>query len=374
MEIAYTIKEFINTITNPKIAFTVLLAGFFFVFPPSDYFYRIHRRLGLHNLWTKTGGIVLFSFLFIFFAFGLTDPNFQKIVLKPDNVPIVALIFLVTFTLWFSLKQAYQNDKRMEEGKGPNEATDAKEKVLVWPDLVYVELICIVLVSALLAIWAFSLPAPLEEPANPTVSPNPSKAPWYFLGLQEMLVYFDPWIAGVIFPTVILIGFMAIPFLDNNPKGCGYYSFKDRKMAISIFLFFWLVLWIFLILTGTFLRGPNWNFFGPFEYWDPHKLAAINNINLSELFYMKWNNMALPDNILIRELPGFLLVGFYFGVMPLLLSQTFFRGIYKRLGVLRFSIFTIFMLMAISLPIKMYLRWLFNIKYIVAIPEFFFNI
>jgi len=368
------IKLFINHISAPQIMFTSILCLFFFIFPPTDGLYNFHRRLGLNKLWTNKGGIVIFSVLFLFFLFGLTDENFRLIVTKADNVPIVGLLFLVVFFLWLSLKQAWDNDKRIEEGKGPNEAEDAKQKVLVWPDLVYIELIAMVVVSALLIVWSISLSAPLEAPANPTVSPNPSKAPWYFLGLQEMLVYFDPWIAGVLFPTVIIIGFMAIPFIDNNPKGSGYYTFKERKMALSIFLFLWLVLWIFLITTGTFLRGPNWNFFGPFEYWDAHKVEALTNINLSELIYMIWQEKALPDNILIREMWGFLVLGFYFAAMPLILAKTVFRKVYERLGPVRYSFFIILLLLAVSLPIKMYLRWAFNIKYIISIPEIFLNI
>jgi hypothetical protein len=368
------IKEFINIISAPQIMFTALLASFFLIFPPTDKLYSLNKKLGINKLWTKNGGIAIFSVLFAFFLFGITDENFLKIITKPDNVPIVGLLFLVVFFLWLSLKQAYANDKRIAEGKGPNEAEDAKEKVLVWPDLVYIELVAMVLVSALLLVWAVSLGAPLEEPANPTVSPNPSKAPWYFLGLQEMLVYFDPWIAGVLFPTVILVGFMAIPFMDNNKKGSGYYTFNERKMAISIFLFLWLLLWIFLITTGTFLRGPNWNFFGPFEYWDSHKLVVLNNLNLSELIYMIWFNRPMPENIILREAGGFLLVGFYFLAMPLILAKTIYKKVYKSLGPVRYSFFIVFLLLAISLPIKMYLRWFFNIKYLVAIPEFFINI
>ena len=367
-------KLFINTCTNPKILFPFVLIVYFFLFPSTEAMFKLNRKLKLHKIWSNTGGIVIFSLLILFFLFGLTDVNFHKIVTKPDNVPIVGLIFLVVFFVWFSMKQATDNDDRLREGKPVNEAVDSKEKILVWPDLVYIEFIALILVLALLAFWAMGLRAPIEEAANPSVSPNPSKAPWYFLGLQEMLVYFDPWLAGVLFPTVIMLGFMSIPFIDNNPKGSGYYTFEHRKMAISIFMFLWLCLWIFLIVTGTFLRGPNWNFFGPFEYWDLHKLEALTNVNLSEYFYMILLNQQMPKNIFLREFIGFLAVGFYIGLMPLILAKTIFKRIYASLGPLRYAIFCILLLIALSLPIKMFLRWAFNIKYIVAIPEFFFNI
>ncbi len=367
-------KHLINVATNPQIIFPFILLLFFIIFPPTERLLRLNKSLKIYKLWTNTGGIFIFGFLILFFAFGITDFNFRKIVSKPDNVPIVGLLFLVFFFLWFTMKQAWENDARITEGKKPAEADDAKDKVLVWPDLVYVEFISLIFCSALLIVWSILLNAPLEEPANPTVSPNPSKAPWYFLGLQEMLVYFDPWIAGVLFPTVIIIGMMAIPFLDKNKKGQGYFCFADRKMAISIFLFFWLVLWVFLISVGTFLRGPNWNFFGPFEYWDPHKLEALTNVNLSELIYMIWLKQRLPENIFMREMWGFLTLFIYFGLMPLILAKTLFNKIYNNLGQVKYSLFTILLLLAASLPIKMLLRWAFNIKYIVAIPEFFFNI
>ncbi len=369
-----TIKEVINKITNPQILFPILAVSYLFVFPMNNFFEKINRKLGIYKLWTRNGGILMMSGLFAFFCFGISDPNFRKIVSKPDNVPIVGLLFLVVFFLWLSMKQAYDNDARIAAGKPPQEAEDAKEKILVWPDLVYIEFICLILCSVLLLVWAMALQAPIEEPANPSVSPNPSKAPWYFLGLQEMLVYFDPWLAGVVFPTVIMIGLMAIPYIDNNKKGSGYYTFNDRRMAVSIFMFLWIVLWIFLISVGTFLRGPNWNFFGPFEYWDLHKLEALTNVNLSELIYMIWMKKQLPSNILLREMWGFLAVFVYFGVMPLLLAKTVLKNVFKNLGPLRYSVFVILLLFTASLPIKMLLRWVFNIKYIIAIPEFFFNI
>ena len=84
--------------------------------------------------------------------------------------------------------------------------------------------------SSLLLVWSLLVDAPLEEPANPTRTPNPSKAPWYFLGLQEMLVFFDPWHAGVVLPSFIIIGLMVIPYIDINPKGNGYYTFRGAQV------------------------------------------------------------------------------------------------------------------------------------------------
>ena len=92
------------------------------------------------------------------------------------------------------------------------------------------------LVIAVLTIWSLTINAPLEEPSNPTRTPNPSKAPWYFLGLQEMLVFFDPWYAGVVLPSFIIVGLMLVPYLDINPKGNGYYTFKERTLRDSDFL------------------------------------------------------------------------------------------------------------------------------------------
>ena len=134
-----------------------------------------------------------------------------------------------------------------------------------------------------LIVWSLVIDAPLEEPANPTRTPNPSKAPWYFLGLQEMLVFFDPWHAGVVLPSLIIVGLMVIPYIDINPKGNGYYCFKDRKWELLTFFFGFHVLWVVLIIIGTFLRGPGWNWFWPWQEWDPHKVDALTNVDLPYL-------------------------------------------------------------------------------------------
>ena len=189
-----------------------------------------------------------------------------------------------------------------------------------------------------------------------------------------MLVYFDPWLAGVVLPSLIIVGLMAIPYVDTNPKGNGYYTFNERKAEIVIFLFGFVVLWSSLIVLGTFLRGPNWNFFGPFEYWDVHKLEALTNVQLSEYVWVRGLGQALPDNILVRESVGILLTLVYVFALPVVLARTVFRTYYDKLGPTRFYVTVVLFLMMLSLPVKMLARWVFNLKNIVSIPEYFFNI
>src|SRR5262245_31675632 len=161
---------------------------------------------------------------------------------------------------------------------------------------------------------------------------------------------------------------MAIPFIDVNPKGSGYYTFKERKWEISVFLFGFLILWVLLIILGTFLRGPNWNFFGPYEFWDVHKVLVLNNINLSEYFWVFMLKRGLPSQWWLRESVGFLIVAVYMLVLPVVLAKTVFKRFYQRMGPARFFVGCILFLAMFALPLKMYLRWMFNLKYIIAIP------
>lgn len=314
----------------------------------------------------------------------MANANFAAIVTKPDNVPIVGLVFLLGFFTWLATAKAVENDRRLEQGLEPLEKLD-NEKVLVWPDLVYTEMICMIALTAFLIVWAIALQAPLEEPASSVKTPNPSKAPWYFLGLQEMLVYYDPWMAGVVLPSLVLFGLMAIPFIDFNKAGNGYYTIKERKFSYIMFQIGFLELWITLIILGTFLRGPNWNFFGPFEYWDPHKVLALNNVNLSEFFWVISLNRGLPKApegasfllkavfIVYRELPGIIILVLYFALLPPVMAATIFRKFFVRMGFVRYMILANLLLFMAALPLKMLLRWTFNLKYIVYIPEWFLN-
>src|SRR5258708_2754113 len=241
------------------------------------------------------------------------------------------LIFSVAFFSWLGLRRAVLNDDLIAAGKPVMEKDD--EKVLTWPDLVYTEMICMIICTAALVVWAVVLKAPLEQPATAAKAPNPSKAPWYFLGLQEMLVYFDPWMAGVVLPTMIIVGLCAIPYIDFNQKGNGYYTFKERSFAITTFMFGFVVLWVVLIVLGTFLRGPNCNFFSPLENWDSHKVVPLNNVNLSDIFWLQI--MGDPTKtatgiipwymVILREIAGLTLIGLYLFAIPPILAKTVFR-------------------------------------------------
>jgi len=355
------IKDFFNLLADPRLFFLLSVGALVVLVWKRERFASIGVGYGLVGI------------LSAFFLFGGLDANFRLIITKPDNVPIVGLIFLLIFFTWYSMRQAVLNDRRLAAGQPPVEK-DESDRVWVWPDLVYTELISLILCSVLLIVWSILLKAPLEQPANRSVTPNPSKAPWYFLGLQEMLVYFDPWLAGVVLPSLIIVGLMAIPYVDKNPKGNGYYTFAERKAEVTIFLFGFVILWSSLIVLGTFLRGPNWNFFGPFEYWDIHKLEALTNVNLSEYIWVLGLRQGLPSNWFVREIFGILLTLAYVFALPVILARSVFKQYYEKLGAPRYYVSAFLFLMMISLPIKMLLRWIFNLKYIVAIPEFFFNI
>jgi hypothetical protein len=355
------VKGLFNTLADPRLFFTLAVVGLVVM---------IWKR---EQVASNAVGYGMLGFLALFFGLGAFDDNFRLIIAKPDNVPIVGLIFFLIFLTWYSMREAVLNDRRIAEGKGPIEKEES-ERVWVWPDLVYTELISLVLCSVILIVWSIFLKAPLEQPASAAVTPNPSKAPWYFLGLQEMLVYFDPWLAGVVLPGLIIAGLIAIPYIDTNPKGNGYYTFNERKTEITLFLFGFVILWSSLIVLGTFLRGPNWNFFGPFEYWDVHKLEALVNVDLSDYIWVSALGMAKPSNWFVREIFGIVLVLLYVFALPPLLARTWFKRFYEKQGAPRFYVTVFLFIMMMALPVKMLLRWLFNLKYIVAIPEFFFNI
>ena len=300
-----------------------------------------------------------------------------EIVSAPDNVPIVALIPLLAFYIFLAGRQALANDRLIAQ----LEANPAMAKthyrkawpfqpgwqkeVHVWPFLLRMEFLAAIIVTIILMVWSITLNAPLEEPANPNLTMNPAKAPWYFLGLQEMLVYFDPWIAGVVMPTLIIIGLMVIPYIDTNPFGCGYYTWNQRKFAIAIFLFGFVVLWVSMIVIGTFIRGPGWQWFWPGQTWDHNRTIYEVNRDLPDVFGVT-SNWA-------KGVFGAAVVGGFYAIGGLLAHALFRRynaKSYRRMSLLQYSLMMFLLLTMSGLPIKILLRHLFHVKYVWITPWF----
>ena len=300
-----------------------------------------------------------------------------EIISAPDNVPIVGLIPLLAFYIYLAVKQANANDQLIAELESDPALAKThhrktwpfrpgwQKEIHVWPFLLRVEFLAAIIVTIILMVWSITLNAPLEEPSNPNVTMNPAKAPWYFLGLQEMLVYFDPWIAGVVMPTLIIIGLMIIPYVDTNQLGSGYYTLKQRKFAIGTFCFGFLLLWVAMIIIGTFIRGPGWQWFWPGQTWDHSRLIYEVNRDLPDLFGITSN--------LGRGIFGAIVVGGYFaagGLALTLLFRRFMAKDFARMSILQYSLVASFFLIMVALPIKMLFRLLFHIKYVWITPWF----
>ena len=134
------------------------------------------------------------------------------------------------------------------------------DKVHVWPHLLVVEFVASLLCTAFLLLFSIFVKAPLLAAANFNLTPNPSKAPWYFLGLQELLTMFHPMVAGVTIPGMGIFLLILAPYMDRNPGN----KPEDRKFAISLFTVF-LMFWAVLVIIGSFFRGPGFIFVFPWE-------------------------------------------------------------------------------------------------------------
>jgi hypothetical protein len=222
-------------------------------------------------------------------------------------------------------------------------------EVAVFPYLVYKEFLAALLISIMLLVWSLAVDAPLLPQANPGKTENPAKAPWYFVGLQELLVYFDPWIAGVGLPTLIIVGLMLIPYLDTTRHLVGQYTFRFRRLAIWHFLFGFGLWWV-LIGVGQLLRGPDWQFYWPWESW------AVAKVSEEGLWSFPWW-FGLP----------FLLL--YFGA-GLVIPARLWPWLYRGLGRGRYVTVMVFTLIMYAVPLKILLRLLLGVKYVLITPWF----
>jgi hypothetical protein len=302
-----------------------------------------------------------------------------EIISLPDNIPILGVMFLVPFYTWYGLRQAFANDRLVAQLQADPEMAKKHHRkvqpfktgwvkdVHVWPYLLRIELLAAIIVTAILMVWSITLDAPLEEPANPTLTMNPAKAPWYFLGLQEMLVYFDPWIAGVVMPTLIIVGLIAIPYIDENPLGNGYYTYKQRKFAIWTFIIGFIVLWCMMVVIGTLIRGPGWMWFWPGATWDHNKLVFEVNRDLNEIIGISGTWPVAIFGFIVTV--AFVAVT-AFATHKIMTMNEFTRKILARMSALQYITMQVLLIIMVSLPAKIIARLLFRIKYIWVTPWF----
>lgn len=145
---------------------------------------------------------------------------------------------------------------------GDEKQPASDDSVMVWPHLLVRHAVAALAILLIVLILGVLFDAPLKEIANPSVTPNPEKAPWYFVALQELLSHFHPLVAGVLVPTAIIGGLAVLPYIDRSP----FRSPRFRRVAVFTFTAF-LVIWIVLTLVGFAFRGPNWGWVWPWQEW-----------------------------------------------------------------------------------------------------------
>ena len=145
---------------------------------------------------------------------------------------------------------------------GDRKEPQKDDLVMTSPHLLVRHGVAAMAVLLVVLVLAILFDAPLREIANPTLTPNPEKAPWYFAALQELLAHFHPMVAGVLLPGAIIIGLVALPYIDRNPL----LTPGSRKVAVITFTVF-MVVWIVLTLVGFAFRGPSWSWVWPWEEW-----------------------------------------------------------------------------------------------------------
>lgn len=218
-------------------------------------------------------------------------------------------------------------------------------------DSVGIEFIAGLIFTFIIMTWSLFMDAPLKELANPADTPIDERAPWYFIGLQELLIFFDPWLAGVVLPTILLVGLILVPFIDPQKEtAIGRYTLKDRPVAVPVFCFGF-AMWYVLVIIGQFFRGP------------------------ARMFYWPWEDKTVLKELPVVELVNFHIAGgiafflLYFGFF-MVVPQIIFKNFYKTMGVVRYYLFMVLFSIMLLIPIKIFLRYIFDVKYILSFQVF----
>ena len=198
--------------------------------------------------------------------------------------------------------------------------------------------------------------------------------PQILTGVQELLVYFDPWLARGVFPVIYIAGFAAIPFL-KKPSHARTGSRSDLAYAVfvSLFLIAFEFVWLLLIAVDVFLRGPNWNIFWPGEVWDEYKIVPLNTINLSSYSWHLMGRSVGGMAWIMREIPGFVLIGGYL-LAGIVLAYGLFRNDLRATAYWRWAVLVLLLQLAALVPLKVVCQCAFNVKYWISLPEYHWHL
>ncbi len=310
--------------------------------------------------WSRTGGWVLLLLVAVFLGIGLSDDVHRRLLLHPERLPVVVLVLSSVAVLWLEMRRFY-----LPAGQYSEAPRLGRPPAMRSVDATVATAVGLVLVALVLL-----RPPALGAEADPAARPVSVKAPWFLVGLQELDTYFDPWVPYRLLPLLLVAGLLGLPWLETGDDGGG------RRRAL--FLLGWLLLWLSPMAVGALLRGPNWNAFGPFEAWDPTRPAPPVPRPLSEIFWLVWLRGSQPASWWLRELPGMLLLGGYFLLLPqalrrLALTRGAFETYLKAMGPWRFRAALAWVLAVMIVPLKMYGQWLLDIGYWIHLPELSFN-
>ncbi len=310
--------------------------------------------------WSRTGGWVLLLLTATFLGIGLSDDVHRRLLLHPERLPVLVLVLSSVAVLWFEMRRFY-----LPEGQSPEAPRPGRPLATRPLDAAVATVVGLVLVALVLL-----RPPGLGAEADPAARPDSVKAPWFLVGLQELDTYFDPWVPYLALPLLLVAGLLGLPWLETGDDGGG------RRRAL--FLLGWLLLWLWPMVVGALLRGPHWNAFGPFEVWDPTRPPPPVPRPLSEVVWLDWMGGFQPASWWLRELPGMLLLGGYFLLLPLALrrlalTRGAFETYWKAMGPWRFRAALAWVLAVMIVPLKMYGQWLLDIGYWIHLPELSFN-
>ena len=312
--------------------------------------------------WTLSGGLAILVATAALLAAGLRDDTFRRLLFHPERFPVAVLLLATAALLWLEMHRCRGVEGAAKPGGGESGDEPARWSTR---DLVAATLLGLALITC-----AHLRPAPLGDLADPSQQPLSAKAPWFLVGLQELSLYFDPWVAYGALPILFLAGLLGLPFLETPTA--------PSRHGRALFLFGWLFLWLLPMAVGAFLRGPEWRFFGPFEPWSTSGPAIPEAVTLAQAVWTRGFHLLEPERWWLRELPGLLLLAAYFVLLPILLTRfkltrSLLAGYRDSLGGWRFYCAAAWVLAVAAVPLKMYGRWLWGIGYWVHLPELSFS-